>query len=280
MGNKLYVGNPGRRSRRRTERCFLRVRRGPVRQGHDGPRNRPLEGLRLRRDGPMPKPRAAINGLNGQAIGGRAVVVNEARPAKSVRAASAARTAVAVMAVAAAWRRQRRRLRRWWRRQRRRLPQPVRRRWPSKEAAAAVVAAATAAAVTDPRRRIGDPDWDRLRAADRQTSRTRGRFPPRGRPCHFSADRRAAVAATPAVSRSQSRAAPAHQHGQHAHRPGMTAWRRPRSITGSAWRANSEGSAERASDSGCRVSGRVDKAGQQRDDGRPRAARCAGSCSS
>lgn len=50
--------------------------------GHrdDRPRHRSLEGLRLCRDEQPAQAQAAIEGLNGQSVSGRALVVNLARP--------------------------------------------------------------------------------------------------------------------------------------------------------------------------------------------------------
>ena len=75
---------------------------------------------------------AAINGMNGQALDGRGVVVNEARPEEARRPRAAAAATAAAAVVRRRWRRLRR-WRRWplrrWRRLRRRRWRRRRRRW-------------------------------------------------------------------------------------------------------------------------------------------------------
>ena len=165
MGNKLYVGNLSYNVRdddlQQAFAQFGTVSSAKVMMDRDTGRSKGFGFVEMGSD---PEAQAAINGMNGQALDGRAIVVNEARPREErpggfgggggggYGGGGRRRRLRRRRWPLRRWRRRRRR--RWWRRLRRR------RRWPlaavaAATAAAAVaapaVAAAAAAAATDPR---------------------------------------------------------------------------------------------------------------------------------
>ena len=81
MGNKLYVGNLAYSVRDEDLNDafsqFGAVSSAKVRMDRETGRSKGFGFVEMGSD---PEAQAAINGLNGQAIGGRAIVVNEARP--------------------------------------------------------------------------------------------------------------------------------------------------------------------------------------------------------
>jgi len=81
MGNKLYVGNLAYSVRdddlNEAFSQFGAVNSAKVMMDRDTGRSKGFGFVEMASD---PEAQAAINGLNGQAIAGRAVVVNEARP--------------------------------------------------------------------------------------------------------------------------------------------------------------------------------------------------------
>ena len=102
MGNKLYVGNLAYSVRDdsllQAFSQFGTVTSAKVMMDRETGRSKGFGFVEMGSD---PEAQAAINGMNGQPIDGRAVVVNEAVPVKSARAASAV-AVVAAAAVAAA----------------------------------------------------------------------------------------------------------------------------------------------------------------------------------
>ena len=81
MGNKLYVGNLAYSIRdedlQQSFSQFGTVTSAKVMMDRDTGRSKGFGFVEMGSDA---EAQAAINGMNGQAIGGRAVVVNEARP--------------------------------------------------------------------------------------------------------------------------------------------------------------------------------------------------------
>lgn len=81
MGNKLYVGNLAYSVRdedlNQAFSAYGAVNSAKVMMDRETGRSKGFGFVEMGSD---PEAQAAINGLNGQAIGGRAVVVNEARP--------------------------------------------------------------------------------------------------------------------------------------------------------------------------------------------------------
>lgn len=81
MGNKLYVGNLAYSVRdedlNEAFSQFGSVNSAKVMMDRETGRSKGFGFVEMGSD---PEAQAAINGLNGQAIGGRAIVVNEARP--------------------------------------------------------------------------------------------------------------------------------------------------------------------------------------------------------
>ncbi|ACB32461.1 RNP-1 like RNA-binding protein [Leptothrix cholodnii SP-6] len=81
MGNKLYVGNLAYSVRdedlNEAFSQFGAVNSAKVMMDRETGRSKGFGFVEMGSD---PEAQAAINGLNGQAIGGRAIVVNEARP--------------------------------------------------------------------------------------------------------------------------------------------------------------------------------------------------------
>ena len=81
MGNKLYVGNLAYSIRdedlQQSFAQFGTVTSAKVMMDRDTGRSKGFGFVEMGSDA---EAQAAINGMNGQAIGGRAVVVNEARP--------------------------------------------------------------------------------------------------------------------------------------------------------------------------------------------------------
>lgn len=81
MGNKLYVGNLAYSVRDEDlQEAFARfgnVNSAKVMMDRDTGRSKGFGFVEMSSD---PEAQSAINGLNGQAIAGRAIVVNEARP--------------------------------------------------------------------------------------------------------------------------------------------------------------------------------------------------------
>ncbi|NZD57621.1 RNA-binding protein [Sphaerotilus montanus] len=81
MGNKLYVGNLAYSVRDEDLNDafsqFGAVSSAKVMMDRETGRSKGFGFVEMGSD---PEAQAAINGLNGQAIGGRAIVVNEARP--------------------------------------------------------------------------------------------------------------------------------------------------------------------------------------------------------
>lgn len=81
MGNKLYVGNLAYSVRdedlNQAFSAYGAVSSAKVMMDRETGRSKGFGFVEMASD---PEAQAAINGLNGQAIGGRAVVVNEARP--------------------------------------------------------------------------------------------------------------------------------------------------------------------------------------------------------
>jgi hypothetical protein len=104
MGNKLYVGNlPYSVRDQDLEQAFGQfgaVTSAKVMMERDTGRSKGFGFVEMGSDD---EAQAAINGMNGQPLGGRNVVVNEARPMEPrPRAAVVAATAAAAMVVAAA----------------------------------------------------------------------------------------------------------------------------------------------------------------------------------
>ena len=81
MGNKLYVGNLSYNIRDDDlQQAFAQygsVASAKVMMDHDTGRSKGFGFVEMGSD---PEAQAAINGMNGQALDGRAIVVNEARP--------------------------------------------------------------------------------------------------------------------------------------------------------------------------------------------------------
>ncbi len=126
MGNKLYVGNLPYTVRdedlQQAFGAYGSVNSAKVMMERDTGRSKGFGFVEMGNDA---EAQAAVEGMNGQSLGGRSLVVNEARPMEArppphrwwwLR-----------------WRPQWRRRLWWWRRWwwRRRLPQPLRWRWPS-----------------------------------------------------------------------------------------------------------------------------------------------------
>ena len=103
MGNKLYVGNLAYSVRDGDlEQAFGQfglVNSAKVMMERDTGRSKGFGFVEMGSDA---EAQAAINGMNGQPLNGRSVVVNEARPASVVALAAAASAAVVVKVVAAA----------------------------------------------------------------------------------------------------------------------------------------------------------------------------------
>src|SRR5205809_4191198 len=81
MGNKLYVGNLSYNVRDDDlQQAFAQygtVSSAKVMMDRDTGRSKGFGFVEMGSD---PEPQAAINGMNGQALDGRAILVNEARP--------------------------------------------------------------------------------------------------------------------------------------------------------------------------------------------------------
>jgi RNA recognition motif-containing protein len=105
MGQKLYVGNlPYSYTDNDMERAFGAygtVQSAKIVMDRDSGRSKGFGFVEMASDA---EAQAAISGLNGQDIGGRGLVVNEARPMESrpVAVVAAAASAAAVVVVAAA----------------------------------------------------------------------------------------------------------------------------------------------------------------------------------
>ena len=126
MGNKLYVGNLPYSVRdddlQQAFSEFGSVSSAKVMMERDTGRSKGFGFVEMGSDA---EAQAAINGMNGQSLGGRSVTVNEARPMEARPPRTGASAAVTVRAAVAT------------------------------AAATAPVAAATAAAATDPGRPVG-----------------------------------------------------------------------------------------------------------------------------
>ena len=134
MGNKLYVGNLSYNIRDDDlQQAFAQygtVTSAKVMMDRDTGRSKGFGFVEMGTDA---EAQAAINGMNGQALDGRAIVVNEARPreerpggfgggggSRGGSAVAAATAAAAAVGGGGGWRwRRRRRWRRRWRRWRR-----------------------------------------------------------------------------------------------------------------------------------------------------------------
>ena len=116
MGNKLYVGNLPYTVRdedlQQAFSAYGSVNSAKVMMERDTGRSKGFGFVEMGSDA---EAQTAIEGMNGQSMGGRSLVVNGAAPPP-------------VRRWWFRWRPPRRWLR-WW--QRRRFPQPLRRRWPS-----------------------------------------------------------------------------------------------------------------------------------------------------
>ena len=80
MGNKLCRRLPVHRSRRRPPTVFQRVRQCQQRQSRDGRDTSRSKGFGFVEMGSDAEAQQTIAGMNGQSLGGRSLVVNEARP--------------------------------------------------------------------------------------------------------------------------------------------------------------------------------------------------------
>ncbi|MDG5974053.1 RNA recognition motif-containing protein [Hydrogenophaga taeniospiralis CCUG 15921] len=124
MGNKLYVGNLPYTVRdedlQQAFSAYGSVNSAKVMMERDTGRSKGFGFVEMGSDA---EAQAAVEGMNGQSLGGRSLVVNEARPME-------ARPPPYRWWRLRRWPQRWRRL--WWRwRQRRWFPQPLRRRWPS-----------------------------------------------------------------------------------------------------------------------------------------------------
>jgi RNA recognition motif-containing protein len=103
MGNKLYVGNlPYSYRDSDMEQAFSQfgtVSSAKVMMERDTGRSKGFGFVEMGSDA---EAQAAIEGMNGQQIGGRGLVVNEARPMEPVLRAAAATAAAAVVAAVTA----------------------------------------------------------------------------------------------------------------------------------------------------------------------------------